>query len=277
MNILKILPLAALLLSACHTTKNIQNTTEHTKAIDNAEAAYKRKVVQNAQTANYLTSRVKVNINAAGKNISCNGRLNMKRNDVIQLSLSFLGFEVGRLEFTPQNVLLIDRVNKQYCRGNYNEVRFLQQANLDFYSLQAIFWNEIFVPGQHNANNSLNRFHLSSAGDHTLLSLPDAPKLDYQFLTQTSTALLDRITVQNKQAGQKGQLVCKYAAFTNVGGKPFPKSITLNITGLGKDAQLDIELTGPNNNSDWETRTTVKDTYKQRSADDILGRLIQMN
>lgn len=275
MKLLKILPLAVLLLSACHTTQNIQNSTPATKVADNTEAAYKKKVLQNAQTAKYLTSRVKVNINVSGKSINCNGRLNMKRDDVIQLSLSFLGFEIGRLEFTPQNVLLIDRVNKQYCRANYSEVRFLQQAYLDFYTLQSLFWNEVFTPGQHDVSSQLKRFHLSTAGNYTLLSLDDAPELNYQFLTQTANAQLERVTAQRKQAHQPGQLVCQYGSFGAVGSKMFPKNITLSVTGLGKDVTLDIQLTSPNNNSNWETRTNIKDTYKQRSVDYLLGHLIQ--
>ena len=66
-----------------------------------------------------------MDINLGQKDLSVNGTLRMKRNDVVQLSLTFLGMEVGRMEFTPSDVLIIDRFNKQYVRASYDEVSFL--------------------------------------------------------------------------------------------------------------------------------------------------------
>jgi hypothetical protein len=50
--------------------------------------------------------------------------------------------EVARLEFTPQEVLLIDRVNKQYVRAKYEEVNFLKRNDISFQALQKRFWDE---------------------------------------------------------------------------------------------------------------------------------------
>lgn len=87
-----------------------------------------------------------MDVDADGKQISCGGSLKMKRDDVIQLSLTFLGFEVGRLEFTPKDGLVVDRIHKQYSRASYAEVDFLRQAGLDFYTLQSLFWSKSSPP-----------------------------------------------------------------------------------------------------------------------------------
>lgn len=73
------------------------------------------------------------------QNLSVGGTLKMKRDDVVQLSLTVLGIEVGRLEFTPKDVLIVDRVNKQYVRARYDQVAFLQTADLDFYAFSRCF------------------------------------------------------------------------------------------------------------------------------------------
>lgn len=97
-----------------------------------------------------VTASTKVRLSGVGgKDLSVNGKLQMKRNDVIRLSLRFLGMEVGLMEFTPNDVLVVDRINKQFVRAKYGEVSFLRQAGLDFYALQSLFWNELFIPGQH--------------------------------------------------------------------------------------------------------------------------------
>ena len=50
--------------------------------------------------------------------------------------------EAARLEFTPNEVLLIDRINRQYVKAKYEDVPFLKKHNLNFQSLQQRFWDE---------------------------------------------------------------------------------------------------------------------------------------
>lgn len=77
------------------------------------------------------------------KNISVPGAIHMKRNKCIrmQLFMPFLGTEVGRLEFTPDYALLVDRMNKQYVKESYARFRMFG-ANVDFKTLQSLFWND---------------------------------------------------------------------------------------------------------------------------------------
>lgn len=266
-----------LLLASCHGSRQVQSPASVTAdpAVQKADL-YKKQVAATAVTARALTARIKMDINAAGRNVSVGGSLRMKRDEVIQLSLTFLGMEVGRMEFSPENVLIVDRINTQFVRATYDQVSFLQQAGLDFYALQSLFWNELFVPGQRKAEVPLGRFRVSSAGAHTLLSLPDAPKLEYSFLTVTSTALIDRVTVRGKELSQKGELVWRYGDFTAFDGKKFPSTMSVAVTGLGKDAGFTLSLSRLGTSTDWESHTKVSAKYKQRNADDILKRLLSM-
>lgn len=278
MKILKIiLPAVLLLLASCHTSRQVEQSASLSPSTgEQAAAAYKQKVASNASKSATLTARVKMDINAGGRDISVSGNLRMKRDDVVQLSLTLFGVEVGRLEFTPAEVLIVDRFNKQYVRASYDQVGFLQQAGLDFYAVQALFWNELFVPGERHAQEALQRFRVSASGDHTLLSLPDAPKLDYAFLTVTKSGLIDRVTVQAKDVSQRGQLVWRYADFSNFVGKPFPTTMNASLSGLDKDAGFSLSLTRLGSSSDWETRTTVSGKYKQRKPEEILRKLLTM-
>lgn len=271
-----LLSLVSLLLTACHTPQLISSDTDAAEKETAADAAYKKKVIANAQTKECITAHVKVTITADGKDLSCNGTLRMKRNDVIQLSLSLLGFEIGRMECSPSEVLVIDRYNKQYVRAAYNQVSFLSQAGLDFYALQSLFWNELFVPGQKDVTKQLTRFKLSSAGDHTLLTLKDAPRLEYDFLTKTVNGAVDRLTAFGKQTSDKGTFTCRYDDFTSFNGKPFPQKMEISVKGVGKDVALSISLSKLGTKTDWTTHTQVSDKYKQRSVADIFGRLMSI-
>ena len=274
---IKLLLLATVVVcfAACGTSRKATkgSGTENAGKAEATAEAYKEKVVSNFQTAQYLTARATISLKAGTKDISVGGSLKMKRNDVIQLSLTFLGIEVGRMEFTTTDVLIIDKINKQYVRAPYSQASFLESAGLDFYSLQSLFWNEIFSPGTHDVGSALKTFSVASSGDHTLLSLTSAPKLDYSFLTITDEAMLDRTTITSKNIANQQALVCKYSDFAKFDGKKFPRRINISFNGGKKELGLDMQLSGLSTNSSWETRTKVSSSYKQRSVDDILGKL----
>lgn len=57
-------------------------------------------------------------IKMGSKDISVPGSLKMRKDEVIRLQLfiPILGTEVGRLEFTPDYVLIVDRLHKEYIK-----------------------------------------------------------------------------------------------------------------------------------------------------------------
>lgn len=266
-----ILPLG---LASCGSHRNVQKGDE-TKTVLPTDT-YKKKVLANAQKSEAVTAKMKFNIQLGEKDISVGGSLKMKRDDVIQLSLSFLGMEVGRMEFTKNEVLIVDRFNKQYMRVPYSQVSFLKSANLDFYTLQALFWNELFVPGVKDVNTALNQFTVASSGDHTLLSLHSAPQLDYSFLTITQNGLIDRTSIISKNILDKTAVEWRYGSFTQLGGRDFPQKIEIRVSGLDKDYTVSVELSSLNNSKDWATRTEVPSKYSQRNIDDILKKLMSL-
>ena len=260
--------MAVLMLTGCKTSQTVQKGGK--EAVSGK--IFKQKVMSNNQTAKAITAKMKIRLIVGDKDFSLGGSLKMMRDDVIQLSLSFLGMEVGRMEFTQSDVLVVDRVHRQYARVPYSKIDFLQSANLDFSDLQALFWNEIFVPGQRDVAAALDQFSLAESGDHTLLSLKSAPKLDYSFLTVTSSALLSRTSINPKNAVEQDNLVCKYDNFTKLGGHNFPSQINVTFKGA-KTYTMDISLSGLNNATDWTTRTQVSSKYTPMNIEKLLEKM----
>ena len=107
--------------------------------------AFLLQVNDNAQHARFITSKIKFSVEVGNQNMTLTGNLKMKRDDVIRLQLMAFGFvEAGRLEFTPDYVLIIDRINKLYLKVPYSHLDFMRNSNIDFYVIQALFWNELF-------------------------------------------------------------------------------------------------------------------------------------
>ena len=175
--IMILLPALLLAMASCRSAKTVEGSKPQaaTKALDKQEMVGKVAAVSHADTR-FVTSKVKLSLGLGGKEMSLSGNLRMKRDDVIRLQLVALGLiEAGRIEFTPDYVLVMDRINKQYIKVNYSEVAFLRESGLNFHSLQSLFWNELFKPGTTTLQGqSLADFSAYEAGtdDHNLLRCP---------------------------------------------------------------------------------------------------------
>jgi hypothetical protein len=137
--------------TSCKTSRNATEATAvstetKVKTKRNEAAKYVEQIEKAYPKASHLTAKTKMQIKYGSKDLSVSGNLKMKRDEAIQLSLRILGFEVGRVEFTPAGVLVLDRINSQYFRATYNDVSYLKASGLDFNALQSLFWNELFAP-----------------------------------------------------------------------------------------------------------------------------------
>lgn len=236
-----------------------------------ATAAYVARVRANAQTARCVTARINMSITAGSKDITTGGTLRLKRDDVVQLSLTLLGFEVARMEFSPNDVLIIDRYNRRYVRAAYDDVAFLRQSGLDFHALQSLFWGELYRP----TGTTDAAYVGTTEGTHTRLVLPNSKGLKYDFLTTTLPATIDRVDVGSATAGRPGRFSWAYADYASLGGRPFPSGMTCEISLPGKTYGFSLTLSRLNNNSDWEAHTTPSSKYTRLRVEDVLGSLLK--
>ena len=161
-HILRYAPIAAalLLITSCASKKAItdgtQLPTQTSKTDKNAEKEAARQSLQfvqriannNVATENILTSG-DFTLQLGSKEITVPAKLSMRKDECIriQLLMPILRSELARIEFTPNYVLLLDRYHKEYIKASYSEVSFLANNGLSFYSLQALFWNQLIAPG----------------------------------------------------------------------------------------------------------------------------------
>ena len=284
-----IILLVLLSLCACRSSHTVTKetapattATKGTTAAAEQAAAYKARVLAAAQRTGCLTAKVKFQLtgNAVGSlsDMTVSGNLRMKRDDVVQLSLRALGFEVGRLEFSLQDVLLIDRVNKRFVRAKYSDVAFLRQAGLDFHAVQALFWNELFLPGVQDAEAALSQFAVEKAKNQTLLRADGAGHLAYTFHTQTANARVARVEVQPQQKANatQGTFVWTYDQFGQVAGSLFPAQMSCAVTLGTKQAGFNLTLSSFGTEDGWDAHTTVSSKYKEQNANALFRQILGM-
>lgn len=100
-------------------------------------------------TPSYLASKLQLTIpNKKGGSMSVGGTMKMKSHERVQISLlmPILRTEVARIEITPEEVLLIDRMNKRYVRATRKELKDILPKNADFSRLEKILM-DASLPG----------------------------------------------------------------------------------------------------------------------------------
>ncbi len=85
-------------------------------------------------------------LKSGNKSIKLTGSFRAKRDDVIQMNLVYTVFilpvNVGTLEITPTDILVLDRMGKRYCRVAYEDVAQFKKYGIDFQYLQNLFWGD---------------------------------------------------------------------------------------------------------------------------------------
>jgi hypothetical protein len=284
------LMLMALVVVSCGTKKTVVDNSTDVKTVTGTEDAeqlklnYMRRVYDNAVYTQNIVSNIDFSIDTGSKDISVGGSLHMRKDDVIRIQLTAFGLmEVGRLEFTKDYVMIVDRIHKEYIKADYNKVSFLQRNGLNFYSLQALFWNMLFMPGTKTVTDDmLKQFALNIQSSSAMVPVNlKQGNMSYVWQTESKTGQIKQteITYADKSSGTT-KIICKYDDFKPVGTKMFPHMLTLNgktqATQKPRDVKVGIKLKGVKMDKDWETRTTLSGKYKAVSVEEVLEKITSL-
>ena len=287
-NIVKIAALAMpLMLVSCGSKKKaLEQQQEQTSAAvvtqeKKEKVDYLKKVGENTQTTTkFITSKVKFSVEMGNQDITLTGNLKMKRDDVIRLQLMAFGFvEAARLEFTKEYVLIMDRINKQYLMAPYIQVDFLRNSGLNFNSLQALFWNELFQPNrQELSQEDMDKFNVSTdSGDAIIMY--EADNMLYSWLASEDDGHIKMANIIYKprlEPENYSQLNWDYQEFEMLDKKKFPTNMNITVNAAKKEIKVGIKLNYLGKDSDWETRTEVSNKYREVKIDEILKRFMSL-
>lgn len=291
---LPIIIAVALSLAACGTKKaivsdNSGKSIKETTTAGKPSTASSLPFVQMVNDRKVYSQNIVADLNFTATmgdmNVSVPGALRMRRNKVIRLQLfvPILGTEVGRLEFTPDYVLVVDRIHKQYVKGDYKQLDFVRDNGLNFYSLQALFWNELFIPGTTRVGEGdLSTFNADTggSGDNVPIRLQSG-HMSYLWNTSRQNGQINEtdVTYSSVKDG-KSELTWKYADFKPIGAKMFPASQVFTFLSQAvknaKKMTIELKMDGFKTNDNWEAETTVSSKYKQVDAQEVLGKLLSM-
>ena len=242
--------------------------------------AFVQKVANQKVSTQNIVGKMSLNVQMGSKDITVPGSLHMRYGEVIRIQafIPLLGSEVGRIEFTPDYVLVIDRMHKEYIKEDYNKVDFLKSNGLNFYSLQALFWNQLFMPGTTSISDAnLLDFGVTEAGNSKNITLKKG-NLNIVWNADNANGRISTAKATYSSLTQgKSSLNWTYSNFKAVAGKMFPayQKFTFATTAIKNQSNisLTIDMDGVKTDSKWEAKSEISKKYKKIEATDVFGKL----
>jgi len=267
--------LLILFLASCGTKKQV------TDSGNGASLAPVQNIVQTVNNNRYdkthVTAKATLSLTSKDKNVSIGGTLRMKRDDVIQISLTTFGIlEVARIEVTPDYFMAIDKMGRQYMKASFQDVSFLKTAGVDFHTLQALFWDELFLLDGSGKTPTEKQFTKTVEGDKVKLENTDSHLAVLNFLVNTATGLVQQTTVSPHKSGATPYFTWEYADFRQLESKNIPTQHIISIANGSKPIKATLSLSNLKNESGWETRTEISNSYKEISVEKLLSYIMKL-
>jgi hypothetical protein len=165
-------------------------------------------------------------------------------------------------------------MNKRYVEVSFAEVEALAKADLDFHTLQALFLNELFLPGKGDlTTRDASSFKVEPEAEGGWLNVKRAKRFGYHFLAEAPEALLKESYIGLN--GTPYGLRWKYEDFRSLGKKNFPTDMKLAFEGGKKPVKAAFALSRLSTDADWETRTEISPKYNKVELEEILKLLLK--
>lgn len=266
---------ACMLFFSCRSSKNM---TEENAGKQDVAADWFEQINATSLKTGTVSGKMKLELAAGGKKQSVGGSCSLQRDKIIRLSLVAFGFvELGRVEITPDYVMIVNRMQKEYVKVRFDDFPFLSDAGISFHNLQALLWAELFV-----ANNdsicTRNDFTFARNGSQIKLESAGFPAFTTQFTVNAATGLLSRAAVLVPKKKSTPLLEWNYENYAeieeNAEKKRFPDKMRLVIMGGGNNPTANLSLSSlKSSDKEIEPSKEPGGKYKQINADALLKTL----
>lgn len=259
-NTIMALCLTVILFTACSTKK-----VASYHAVESLTAVELASLSSLSDARHYLSGNVKLSAVVNGEKSTLRGKLRVDSDKGVQLGVVAMNMvEVACLEFYPEEVRIIHKMDKLYSDIPYSGFTLFNQLWLDYSSLVATLLNRFHVidktsllSGGVLIKDSADCVELMYGGNGNIL---------YRFFVEKATGnlvLAERVYPDGTKA------VCRYSGFEPVGNRYFPHTIELRFEGIDTPASLKLTLTGLSDERFDFSPRKIKDTYERIETDNL--------
>lgn len=253
---------ALLLLAGCKTTKTA-NVDPTTGTITAPVTPVQHAAAIASNFKDWTTMQCGGNIKLGGSNgMSSSINVRMERGKSIAISLRpMLGIEVGRLVFSGDSVIVVDKLHKQYIAEDVSLITNGLPATLE--ALQDIFLGRAFVLGEGTYSTALEaKVQLEQAEDRCVLRPTQEVKgFGYEFAFDKND---DIVSLTATLASDKGQTYgVSYSDVKSTAAGKIAHALGIDTAIKGRQLKLDLEYGNITWNQEVKIDTTIPKNYKK--------------
>lgn len=143
------------ILAACGSSKKATEKTELPVTKTETKTEKSKPVEQSVPeiTVKRFVSDLEITVGMGRDSYTLGGKISMKRSEVMRINLTFMGFiEVGIIEFSPDGILIVNRMGREYTRISYDGTDALVKNNITYDSIEKLAWEKLYVDGGKKVN-----------------------------------------------------------------------------------------------------------------------------
>ena len=217
-----------------------------------------------------FSSKMSMSFSTGRRVLNSKATLRIVRDEGIQLSLQpFFGLEMFRLYVQPDCILILDRMNKRYVHESIDDIKKQFPVGFDFYTLQSLFTNALFIPEQSNiSTNDYKNFKYSKSSDNYLLSARDKKSnIDYSFCVNGN----DQITLaQMYMLNKDYSLDWVYDEFVLTGNLFFPHKMQVLATTEKRKIDTSMSLSSISLNEPLSLDSSIPASYAKVDLNEVI-------
>jgi hypothetical protein len=221
---------------------------------------------------NTFSSALSLNFktNAKNESTSLGAQLRIKKNEVIQLSFRvILGIEVAKVTITPEQIIIIDRINKRYLSEPMEKLRELAPVDFDFYSLQALLTNHLFIAGKPTIDSDdYDSFELTENEYVMSLMNTDSYGIKYNFMGDYTNRITQTEMYKNKD---EVDMNWYYQNFDQVSNKRlFPMKMSMELKVPKDLIFLNLAFSNVEIDNSFNLDTGIPDKYQRINFQQVI-------
>jgi len=234
-------------------------------------------IQQQAIAYNTFSSSLRFTIKQQAKKSSttANAQIRIVKDQIIQISLRvpILGIEAFRISMTPEQIIILDRQNRRYFSESVKTVAKEASFDFDFYSIQALFSNQLFIAGKSAiSKDDYKKISLSEDNYFTKMNIIDNQGIHYDFKSDYTDRILQTEMYENKKEVNLNWTYGDFGLASN--NRLFPMKMTMELTVPDDLITLSLSLNNVNIDTDFSIDTSIPNNYQPIEMEQII-KLIQ--
>ncbi len=255
---------------SCKTIKKItpDKKIENIKNIKKLSAVQLIQTVQSAQPAfqRAYVKKMSANLQAKGRELNVQTMCKMVRDSAIHLSIMpFMGIELFKIELTPKEMLVVDKMNKIFYKSNYGIFYELLGIDIDYDEIEALISNRLFVPTEKIIK--LNDF--SSANIPNQVALINK-KNNFHQTTVINEQTGRIVTLLFKELKKQWTMKTDYSNFKEFDNLLFPQIIDMTANGSNEKIHFQFKIKEVLFDQQFSMREAKLRRYKQGNIKRLL-------